>query len=278
MTNDITKISNKIKNNGFISINNFLEKKNLNLAEEALNQKSIKGKDSNYPVFTKQYLIKLLKMDFKILKNSFILKNIAKNLKLKDIAEKVFDCEAELHMIDSYYSEKSNENIITWHNDIGLRKDSLVENFYNESKATLTNQKNKVSARGIKFFIYMTDVQSDNGALAVIPFSNRIVRTLTNFILEKKIELKPYWNLKSLRDLIVEEKNKSLITSKLGSDLVNTFLNNTNFINEKNKDSHSFDLEMKKGSAVIFDELCVHRGSAPKKNSRTVLRFLYRKK
>ena len=113
----------------------------------------------------------------------------------------------------------------------------------------------------------MTDVQSDNGALAVIPFSNRIVRTLTNFILDKKIELKPYWNLKSLRDLIIEEKNKSLITSKLGPDIVNTFLNNTNFINEKKMDSHSFDLEMKKGSAVIFDELCVHRGSAPKKNS-----------
>ena len=34
---------------------------------------------------------------------------------------------------------------------------------------------------------------------------------------------------------------------------------------------------MNKGGAVIFDELSVHRGSAPKKTDRIVLRFVYKK-
>ena len=278
MNEDISKIANQIKSTGFISINNFLGKKNLNLVEKILSHKNLKGKDSTYPIFISQYLIKFLKMDIGILNKSLILKNIAKNLQLKAIAEKVFESECELHMIDSYYSERSDKDILTWHNDIGLRENYLTENFYEESEATLKNKKSKVSSRGIKFFIYMTDVQSNNGALAVIPFSNQVVKTLTSLILDRKIDLKPYWNLKNLRDLVVDEKNKNLISQKLGSEMVESFLHNTDFINKEKKDSNAFDLEMQKGSAVIFDELCVHRGAAPKHNSRIVLRYLYRRK
>ena len=60
--------------------------------------------------------------------------------------------------------------------------------------------------------------------------------------------------------------------------MVEKFLMNSNFINQQDKDSKNYDLEMNKGGVVIFDELCVHRGSAPKKNSRIVLRYLYRKR
>tara|TARA_A100001011_G_C14283555_1_gene832605 strand:+ start:137 stop:988 length:852 start_codon:yes stop_codon:yes gene_type:complete len=283
MNEDISKIADQIKSKGFISIKNFLGTENLDLAEKVLSHKNLKGKDSTYPIFIKHYLIKLLKMDIGILNKSLILKKIAKNLQLKSIAEKVFESDVELHMIDSYYSEKSEKDILTWHNDIGLgenKKDqnNSIKKFYNESEATLKNKKNKVSSRGIKFFIYMTDVQSNNGALAVIPFSNQVVKTITSLILDKKIDLKPYWSLKSLRDLVENKKNKNLISNKLGTEIVENFLSNTNFINEEKKDSSAFDLEMQKGSAVIFDELCVHRGSAPKRNSRVVLRYLYRKK
>ena len=35
---------------------------------------------------------------------------------------------------------------------------------------------------------------------------------------------------------------------------------------------------MNKGGAVIFDELAVHRGSAPNKHGRLILRYLYHRK
>ena len=38
-----------------------------------------------------------------------------------------------------------------------------------------------------------------------------------------------------------------------------------------------FDFNLKKGGAVIFDELSVHRGSAPSKTDRIVLRFIYKR-
>ena len=57
-----------------------------------------------------------------------------------------------------------------------------------------------------------------------------------------------------------------------------SFLEYSKFIEGSNKDTHDFDCEMKKNSVVIFDELTVHRGSAPCKNDRLVLRYLYRKK
>ena len=49
------------------------------------------------------------------------------------------------------------------------------------------------------------------------------------------------------------------------------------FIENENPDTSQFDFNLKKGGAVIFDELSVHRGSAPKKTDRIVLRFIYKK-
>lgn len=278
MNNDTNYIANQVKDKGFLSINNFLGSENLSAIDKILNHKKLKGKESSFPVFYKQYLVKFLKADFKSIKKSFILKRVAKTLELKSIAEKIFDSDVELHQIDSYYSEKSEKDILTWHNDIGLKGEKFQKWFYDESKATIKNSKNKVSARGIKFFIYLTDVQSDNGCLGVIPYSNKIVKELTSLILENKIDLKPYWNLKDLRNLVADSKNKKLISQKLGEELVDDFLKNSSFIENENGNSFKYDLEMKKGSTVIFDELCVHRGSAPKLNSRIVLRYFYRKK
>lgn len=278
MNGSFTEIADQVRSKGFVSISNFLSRENLLLAEKILIHKKLKGKESSFPIFANQYLIKLLRMDFGRIKKSLILKKIAQNLQLETIAENFFGNKAELHMIDSYYSEKSNEDIASWHNDLGLRETDSKETFYNVSSSTIENKKNKVSSRGIKFFIYMTDVQSENGALAVIPFSNQIVKAVTQLILEKKIELRPYWGLKDLRDFVSEIKIKNLLSEKLGNNVVDKFLINSSFINEEPKDSQNYDLEMNKGGVVIFDELCVHRGSAPKKNSRIVLRYLYRKK
>lgn len=278
MNYDTLYIANQVKDKGFLSINNFLDSQNLSVLDKILNHKNPKGQDSAFPVFYKQYLVKFLKADFEKIKKSFILKRIAKKLKLKSIAEKIFDSKVELHQIDSYYSEKSDKEILTWHNDIGLKGEKFQKWYYNESEATIKNKKNKVSSRGIKFFIYLTDVQSDNGCLGVIPYSNKIVKELTSLILEKKIDLKPYWNLKDLRNLVADKKNRQLISQKLGEDLVDDFLKNSSFAETGNGNSFKYDLEMKKGSTVIFDELCVHRGSAPKLNSRIVLRYFYRKK
>ena len=79
-------------------------------------------------------------------------------------------------------------------------------------------------------------------------------------------------------NLFENEKVKNLIIEKLGKEIVENFLFHTKFIDDQKSDTNHFDIEMKKGGMIIFDELSIHRGSAPKKNDRLVLRYLFQKK
>jgi ectoine hydroxylase-related dioxygenase (phytanoyl-CoA dioxygenase family) len=269
--NQIIDISTQIKKLGVWKINNFLNSQNFNLAKNVLNQvqdETIKKGDYRgvYPIDSKSIFIKLIKMQFKQIKKSFILKKIAKDLNLKKIAEMIFDHKAELHMIDSYHSKKSNKNIIDWHCDMAYNGAISPKRLINLNDAS------------IKFFFYMSDVKSLNGSLGYIPGSHNIVKALASLILKKKIEYKPYWKLEDLRKHILYEPTNKLLSDIIGQDKINFFLKNSDFITSDSKDTTKFDYEMNKGGVVIFDEFGVHRGSMPSTSDRLVLRFFYRKK
>ena len=283
------EVCEKVKESGVGIVNNFLNSEQFELANNILlnfhkNKHGTKKAEGYFPVNLKSIIIKLLKFEFSLLRNSFILKKIAKDLQFKQMAEKILDHDAELHMIDSYIKTKSEEPIIPWHNDIGYHDDKYhgeftkKDEFYAESASTINLKKNKMSGRGIKFFIYMTDVDSKNGCLSAIPYSHHIVKAVTSLILEKKIKLETYWGLKDLRSLVLKNQVKDLIIDKVGTEKLNIFLNNSKFIEEGTKDTFDFDYKMDKGGGVIFDELAVHRGSATNKHDRLVLRYLYHRK
>ena len=276
----VQDISKQLKNNGVVSLENLLDENLVNKILKRVNKPKKGSIESYYPVYFKEYISKFIKLDFKKINDSFLLKKIAKKFKFKEIVENSSGEKAELQMIDCYYNDASNKKIINWHNDIGIKdnQDESVKDFYNTSKATLYGSKNNGSARGVKFFLYLTDVQCNNGSLAIIPNSNEIVKNICSLILEKKIDLREFWQLENLRKIVCEEKVRNLLSDKIGEKKVNNFIENTSFINKGEKDTLKFDYELNKGSIVIFDELCVHRGAAPQKNSRLVLRFIYRKK
>ena len=123
----------------------------------------------------------------------------------------------------------------------------------------------------------MTDTESNNGALGVLPYSQHIVKALTKLIIEKKVNVSLYWNLKNLRDIILQDSVRPLIENLVGKVKLDKFIKFSEFI-KHSQDTFEFDSKMKKGGAVIFDEMCVHRGSKPTKNDRVILRYLYKKK
>ena len=131
---------------------------------------------------------------------------------------------------------------------------------------------------GIKFFIYFTDVKKNDGVLGVVPYSHKIVYALTKLILEKKINLSSYWKLKDLRNILLNINNKKHFLNYITSSELENFLERTKFIESAKGESFDYDLEMSRNSVVIFDELAIHRGSAPTLNNRLVLRYLYRVK
>jgi len=267
----VNNISKNVKESGIVSINDFLKTSNFLVAKKVIKYISdlkIAKADrrGHFPINFQANIIKFIKFDFNKIYKSIILKRIANDLNLKAIAEKIFDQKAELHMIDSYYSEKSEKNIIDWHNDIGFR--DLEQN----------SKKRDLNAMSIKFFFYMTDVESENGSLAYIPYSHHVVKAVTSLIQEKKINVSIYWRLEDLRALVLKDTIKDMVIQKIGKERYDTFLKNSKFIEEQDKDTREFDFQMKKGSVLIFDEIGVHRGSRPSKQGRLVLRYLYRRK
>ncbi len=276
---NINNISEEIKEKGVVSINNLLNKKELEDILYFVKKPQKGSSQSYYPTNFRQYLTKFLKLDFKKINNSLYLKRIANKLNFKKISEISFGSKAELQMIDCYHNKQSNKQILSWHNDIGIydnQNPKALKNFYEAADATFTKNSSS-SARGIKFFIYLTDVKSDNGSLAVIPYSAKIVKSICKLILSKKIDPVSFWSLKNLRDLVAQKSVQSLLNDQIQEEKILKFLQYTKFIENETPDTSEFDFNLKKGGAVIFDELSVHRGSAPSKTDRIVLRFVYKK-
>ena len=123
---DINNIAQKISSEGYTTIPNVFDQNTIENELYFLNHKFIKGGTKSISVFLKQILTKAIKFDFKKIKHSFDLKKISQNLNLKGISDQVLQSKSELHMIDSYYSERSNDDIITWHNDIGISEKILT--------------------------------------------------------------------------------------------------------------------------------------------------------
>ena len=279
ITPDINTISQNVKERGYYKVPNFLHQNHINTVEKILNIELGSNDRTVFPTKKTQYFNKLIKFEFTKLVRTRSLIEIANRLKLKSIAETILGNTANLYMMDAYRSKKAGEMIIPWHNDIGLKNNDEVSKtaFFESAKSTINNERNKSSARGVKIFIYLTDTESNNGSLGVIPYSQHVVKSLTKLILEKKVKLDLFWSLKDLREIVLKESIRPLLERLVGEEVLNKFLKSSEFINHS-KDTFEFDASMKKGGAVIFDELSVHRGSKPTRNDRVVLRYLFNKK
>ena len=269
---------NQVKKLGFTSIQSFLPQSNFVSINNRLVNLTKKKKKIYFPTNSTGYLIKFLKLDFKTIFATKMLIQVAKDLKLKEAATEILGQEVKLDTLDCYLNEKSNEEILEWHNDLGFNGINSELNFYSEASATINRRKIKTNftSRGVKFFIYMTDVSQKNGCLGLIPYSHKIVFSLTQLILEKKIDLNLYWKLEDLRNLVLQKEVKKLLLNTIKEKELEEFLESSKFSMGPTKDTTDFDLALKKNSVVIFNELCVHRGSAPVKTDRLVLRYLYR--
>lgn len=276
---EINNLSKDVQTKGVVSLPRFLDSEQLETIQKIIDIELLKSEKVTFPVNKLGLLKKIIKLDFSTFKNSISLLKISENLNLKKIAEDIFGSEAELYKMDTYISKKSDVQILPWHNDIGLKNEDekTKKNFLQVAQATFGKKKTKFSARGIKFFIYMTDVSSKNGALGVMPYSHHIVKSLTNLILEDKIPLKLFWGIENLKKLVLNSKVEPLVRKDVGDELFEQFLKNLRLFDSQN-DTFQFDQVMHKGGTVLFDELCVHRGSQPSKNNRIVLRFLFKRK
>ena len=81
-----------------------------------------------------------------------------KKYNLIDIAKIALNANISEYSADYYYSPiNENEMVIPWHTDQAYSGAKVVNKFVDPNKAAL------------KFFFYLTDVDSENGCLGYVP-------------------------------------------------------------------------------------------------------------
>tara|TARA_B100001250_G_C19760602_1_gene772274 strand:+ start:54 stop:854 length:801 start_codon:yes stop_codon:yes gene_type:complete len=260
---DFTK---KIEDEGIVKIKGFLNNEELKMTKNIIGYYSVPKNHhkSYFSTNVKHLFFKVLKLNFRKLFYDIKILNLAKNKKLNDIASKFFKKKSYLNFIDGYHTPISEKDVLPWHTDQAYRgAEKKLEGFVNPDHSYL------------KFFIYLTDVNSDNGCMSYIPKSHKLGYAIRKGIYEKKIDYQPYWRLEDFRNFILNKKNFEYIKDQINDDfLIENFIEKTSFIAKK-KDSNEFDYKMSAGDAIIFDEGGVHKGSRTLRSERMVLRYLY---
>ena len=256
----------KIKNDGRAVVNNVIKKENLDFCKEIINKNQAYSKSESIviPVLQSSLAIKLLKLQFKKIFDSFKLIKISKNLKLQEHSDKVFRQKTCLDSIDLYMSKKSNDLILPWHCDQAYSGKIVTKNTH-------------PSEGFLKFFFYLTDVGSNNGCLGYIPKSHTLTYCLKICFYNNELKYEPFWKLSDMRKLVSKDYVRDKLKKYLKSEVIDEFMINSNFVEKGNKDTYEYDLKADAGDVVIFNELGFHRAASPAKNDRYALRYFYKK-
>ena len=261
------KIIQEVQKNGISECKEFFDKDKFEALEKMLTyNKYVKGtKNSFFYRSKRKFLLKKL-FNFELTKffDCLRLVSLSKDLRLKELSSEIRRKETKLFSIDSYFSEVSNNKVLDWHTDQAYSGDLKPTRFLYPDHAA------------IKYFIYLTDVSSNNGCLGYIPGSHKILYFLKLGILNDKIKYKPYWKLNDLRNIVKDDYYRNYLETKIKKELIDNFLEQSSFIINTPHDTQEYDFVLKKNSALIFDEAGVHRGAETLKTNRLVIRFTYK--
>lgn len=268
MINNFLDIKVSIEKNGYYLVQNFLKEKDIQNLTEVLDKEIKKNsKKSFISLKIVDYIKSIIKFDINDIKKFYLVNKIKYKYSISRIASEILGKKNELYIIDSYKSEKNLDMIIPWHTDQAYSgKENIIESeFVNPDLAAL------------KFFFYLSDVDSDNGCLGYIPGSHKISYFLKKLIKDKQIEYSKYWSLNDYRNLIMSEKVRRKLLNHLDTSEIENFINQSSFIEKGDKDTKQYDIKAPRGSLLIFDESGIHRGAALKKSDRICLRYFFRK-
>ena len=261
-----SELIEKIKNEGRAVINNLIDRDKLDFCKKIINKKKLHEKSNSLmmPVSKASFTIKLLKLQFNQILDSLKLKQISQNLNLQTCSEKILGKKTILDAIDLYRSNKSDEQILPWHCDQSYTGKAIVKNTHPDEGF-------------LKFFFYLTDVDSNNGCLGYIPKSHTITYYLKICFYNNELKYEPFWNLADMRGLLCKTNVRNELKKYLKLDVVDEFIANSDFADKGNKDTLAYDLKVNAGGVAIFNELGFHRAAGPSKNDRYALRYFYRK-
>lgn len=261
-------IANSIKDKGFYYIPSFITENKVNdllTSIKKLNKEIGKDKATVFYEGKRLIINDIYKFNLRKIYKAISIIFSNENKFFSDIASEILDSHY-LKRIDYYSSLKSNKPIINWHNDISYSgAEDIKKKFHHPNFFKL------------RFFLYLTDVEYQNGSLAVIPQSHIVSKAIAKLLYENKISYKPHWSLNDFNNYINSKDVKTKLLDLIGKSQFDDFSLNCSFLN-KSSDTNKFDINSSKGGLVIFDDRCFHRGSNCSKSERSVMRYIYSNK
>ena len=249
---------NDLQLKGFCLIKKFLDKKKVSKIISFFPKKPSKELKIKIPVKFTQFLIKLVKFEFKLFYIGIYLLNLKKKINMDDIISQMLSMKYKLVSMDLMYNPACTEPIKNWHTD-------QLHNFNGRDKGIY------------KFFIYLTPVSSNNGCLAYLENSNNLSKIIADLMSKNLLKKKIIYTLDQYFNFVNKDQEKNIIKNhkeyKNYNNLDQVFLNLKKI--HQNPLTNEFDIQIDgPGDCLLFDEMGIHRGSSSKQE-RYVLRFLY---
>lgn len=257
-----SNLAQEIREKGIVKIDNFLDDNEINKISNIIKFYSAPKNTPNsyFPANFQTLLLKICKLNFTGFFHSLEILKLSQKKKLSYLANEFFEKKSKLSFVDAYYSKISKQDVLPWHTDQAYSGKKDVTNFNNPDGFFL------------KIFVYLTDVGPDDGCMSYIKGSHKIGYAIRKAIFEKKISYQPYWSIKDFKKIIIDNK-KYFENYFKNSQILENFLIQTKNLENDNKKVYGYSA--KAGTAIVFDEGGVHRGSRPQNIDRMVLRFLY---
>lgn len=265
MKSTIAEISDQVKNLGVALHHNWLQEEDLNKTKKIVKKVNcLKGdyKGIFEPSMKFLLLDSFLKLRFAKMRHLYYFFNLAKKLRLKEIANTIFDSDTRLDRVDCYTAPINNKPVLDWHTDHSYGGQKKVpEKFVNPEEQT------------IKFLFFLSDVFSNNGCHSYIPKSHIIAVALQRGFYDRKLEYAPYWSLEDFRKTILIDENYNYLKKSIDAKILTNFLDETE---PSSFPTFKYDYQpIKAGGAIIFNDSGLHRGSKTLVSERLVLRFFF---
>jgi len=126
----------------------------------------------------------------------------------------------------------------------------------------------------MKFFIYLNDVDSNNGAFAYLRGSHRLVLAIREGIHSRSIPYCKTYGIEDLKAACGDPVVRNQILNRLSQQDIDDFFAATEPI-ARTGDTDVYDLTGAAGTLVVFDDRGLHRGGIPRTAPRSVLRYNY---
>jgi len=187
------------------------------------------------------------------------LSGIALQCGFKEFSSLYLEGPAWLSHIMSIEYPASDEPITPWHTDDNSPSEA---NIYPPNFFTL------------KFFIYLNDVDSTNGAFAYVRGSHRLVVAIRESIYRRRI---PFCKTRDIADIRAACENPQVahaILKTVSRQDIDDFMSATEDLSDESE-SPELDLIGPAGTLLVFDDRGMHRGGIPRGGHRSILRYNY---